>query len=375
MILTSIIIVLCYGALIIALCIGFNKVKEFTASVETPKTKFSIIIPFRNEENNLTELLNSLSLINYPKELFEILMINDDSDDDSIKIIEMSKTRYSNLPILILENQRESASPKKDAIKTAINKSRFDWIITTDADCIVPKNWLQALDAFIQTHQPKLIAAPVTYPNGNSFLEQFQLFDFLSLQAATIGGFGLNKPFLCNGANLCYQKSAYFEVNGFEGNAHIASGDDIFLMEKIKNKFPNGVQFLKSKDAIVYTKPQSTLKSLISQRVRWAAKTSSVNTTFTKLLGIIVFLINFLLVLTVFMVLAKSVLWQHLLFLFMVKLVLDLFLLLKAFLLFKQPSNVPLYLLSSICYPFFSMFVVMLSFNKGYHWKNRKFKK
>ncbi|MET2985983.1 glycosyltransferase [Aureibaculum conchae] len=375
MILPSIIIVLCYGVLIITLGIGFNKVKEFTPSVEIPKTKFSIIIPFRNEENNLTELLNSLSLLNYPKELFEILMIDDDSDDDSIKIIELSKTRYPNLPILILENLRESTSPKKDAIETAINKAQFDWIITTDADCIVPKNWLQTFDAFIQTHQPKLVATPVTYIVGNSFLEQFQLFDFLSLQAATIGGFGLNKPFLCNGANLCYQKSVYFEVNGFEGNAHIASGDDIFLMEKIKNKFPNGVQFLKSKDALVYTKPQPTLKSLISQRVRWAAKTSSVKTTFTKLVGVIVFIINFLLVLTVFMVLAKLVLWQHLLLLFMVKLVLDLSLLLKVFFLFKQPFNVPLYLLSSLCYPFFSMFVIALSFNKGFRWKGRSFKK
>ncbi|MDY7395868.1 glycosyltransferase [Aureibaculum sp. 2210JD6-5] len=375
MILVSTIILTIYTLLILWLIIGFDKVKPFEKKVETPKNKFSIIIPFRNEENNLIELLNSLSLLNYPNDFFEIFMVDDDSEDNSVEVIGHFKTRRPNLPIQILKNQRKSGSPKKDAIETAIQKAKFDWIITTDADCVVPKNWLQTFDTFIINYQPKLIAAPVTYAIGNSFLEQFQLFDFLSLQAATIGGFGINKPFLCNGANLCYEKSAFVEVNGFEGNAQIASGDDIFLLEKMKNKFPEKVHFLKSKEVIVFTKPQPTFSSLISQRVRWAAKTSSLKGSLVKFIGIIVFLLNSLLVSALFLVLLGYFNLQFLLILFGIKLIIDFVLLMKSYKLFGHSFHFTKYFVSSLCYPFFSMFVVILSFKKGYQWKNRTFKK
>lgn len=375
MILVLIVILSIYGILVIAFSIGFDKVKEFTKSVEIHKTKISIIVPFRNEEQHLGELLNSLSLLNYPREFFEILMVNDESDDESIKIIENFKTEQPTLPIIILENLRKSVSPKKDAIKTAIIKAHYDWIITTDADCFVPKNWLKTYDAFIQTHKPKLVAAPVTYTVGNLFLEQFQLFDFLSMQAATIGGFGIDKPFLCNGANLCYKKSAFIEVNGFEGNTQIASGDDIFLMEKIRRKFPDGIHYLKAKEAIVITKPQTTFSSLVSQRVRWAAKTSSLNNSFTKLVGIVVLLMNFLLILTVILIVFGYLKPIYLLLVFGFKMILDAMLLIKAFRFFKQPFRSTIYLLSGFCYPVFSMFVVVQTFKKEYNWKNRTFKK
>ena len=372
--LISIIILFGYGVLIIALVIGFDKVAIFDKKNIIPINKFTIIIPFRNEVGNLGELLNSIAMLNYPKENFEILMVDDDSDDDSVLTITNFKIEHPSLPIIILKNQRKSISPKKDAINTAINNAQFDWIVTTDADCVVPKTWLLTFDTFIQTYHPKLIAAPVTYNVGSSFLEQFQLFDFLSLQASTIGGFGIKKPFLCNGANLCYQKSAFTEVNGFIGNEHIASGDDVFLMEKIKERFTKKVIFLKSKDAVVFTKPQPALSTLVSQRVRWASKTSSVDNPFIKVVGVVVFLMNFLLIFAVILFLIKSVSWQYLLLLFGIKLVLDFALLIKSFKFFKQSFNFIKYVLSSLCYPFFSIYVILLSFKKGYHWKKRMFK-
>ena len=373
--LISILILLCYTVLITALIIGFGNVPLFDKKVINSVRKFSIIIPFRNEENNLTTVLNSLALLNYPKEFFEILLVNDDSDDDSVQTIENFKLRHPNLPITILQNLRKSASPKKDAIETALNKAQFEWIITTDADCSVPKNWLSSFDAFIQNNDSKLIAAPVNYDVDGTFLEQFQWFDFLSLQASSIGGFGLNTPFLCNGANLCYQKSAFIEVNGYKGNSEIASGDDIFLLEKIKNRFPEKVHYLKSKEAMVTTKPQPTFSSLLSQRVRWAAKTSSVKSRLTKLVGIVVFLMNFLLILSLF---AIYIGYFNLTYLFVylgIKIVLDFLLLIKIFHFYNQPFNFLRYLLNSLCYPFFCMYVVILSFNKEYHWKTRTFKK
>lgn len=373
--LISILILLCYGTLLIALVIGFDSVSIFEEKSQPPTTKFSIIIPFRNEKDNLNNLLKSLVLLNYHKDYFEILMVNDQSTDNSVELIQLFKTQHPNLPIVILENNRKTISPKKDAIKTAIDKAQFEWIISTDADCTVPKNWLNTFNTFILINKPKLIAAPVTYKVSNSFLDQFQLFDFLSLQASTIGGFGLKKPFLCNGANLCYEKSVFNEVNGFKDNDKIASGDDIFLLEKIHKKYPKKVHFLKSKEALVYTKPEPSITSLISQRVRWASKTTSVNNSFTKLVGVIVMAMNFLWAAAIVLLVLNLISWHYLFTIITAKFILDFILLQRIFHFYKHRLHFHRFLLNSCCYPFFSMFVIFLSLKKGYRWKNRSFKK
>ena len=251
-----VIIIITSFYLILILSFGFGIIKSNTFKLEGKSTiqTFSIIIPFRNEEIHLQELLNSLVRINYPKNKFECIFVNDESTDTSVKIIEefLSKTA---LNFYVVNNLRESTSPKKDAINTAVQTANFEWIVTTDADCTVPKYWLQLFDQFSKVNNSVMMVGPVSYNILNtSFLENFQLLDFLSLQAATLGGFGIKKPFLCNGANLAYKKTVFTELNGFQGNENIASGDDIFLFEKFYKKYPYRVHFLKSNHAIVSTK-------------------------------------------------------------------------------------------------------------------------
>ena len=323
MIAVSIIILALYSILIIAFIVGFDRVEIFKLTSDDPKTRFSIIIPFRNEAQNLNPLLASLSKLNYPPSLFEILLVDDDSEDDSVNLIStfIENTR---IDIKIVKNIRRSDAPKKDAIETAIGQAKFDWIVTTDADCLVPENWLQTIDAFIQEYEPKCIVAPVNYHIEESFLDKFQLLDFLSLQASTIGGFGINKPFLCNGANLCYEKQAFFDVKGFTGNTHIASGDDIFLFEKMLDTYPGNIHFLRSDEAIVTTKPQSTLRKLFSQRIRWAAKSTAYKNNFAKFVGITVLSMNTLLVITLLLAIFNMFNWQLFLLLIFIKLSLGL---------------------------------------------------
>ncbi|MCB0465985.1 MAG: glycosyltransferase, partial [Aequorivita sp.] len=227
-----------------------------------PLTHISVVIPFRNEVENLPNLLKTIDKLKYPSEMFEIIFVNDASEDTSETIISaaIEKSKFS---IKLIQNKRISNSPKKDAISEAIKNSNFEWIVTTDADCELPQNWLKTLDGFIQKNNPAMVCGPVIYESNGSFIENFQQLDGLSLQAVTIGSFGLSNQLLCNGANLAYQKNAFIKVNGFSGNNHIASGDDIFLLEKMKKAFPKRVQFLKSKDAIVTTKSQQKWRNII----------------------------------------------------------------------------------------------------------------
>ena len=374
MIYVSLIIILAYILLIILFSIGFDNVKIFDSFEGSVKNRFSIIVPFRNEAKNLPSLLQSIEKLHYPKELFEVLFVNDESEDNSVKIIERFFANAQN-DIQILENIRSSNSPKKDAIETAINTAKNEWIVTTDADCILPERWLQVFDTFIQQHKPYFIAAPVTYPIAKSFLNRFQLLDLLSLQGATIGGFGIRKPFLCNGANLCYKKAIFLEVNGFSGNEKIASGDDIFLMEKFLKKHPEKVTYLKSNEAIVLTQPQPTISDLLHQRKRWAAKSTHYQNIFGKLAAILVFAMNALIVVLLLLSLLGFFPWKHLVFIFIIKMVFDNLLLFKTAYYFKQQKVLTASFLSSFIYPFFSMFVAIASLQGNYNWKGRTFKK
>lgn len=376
MVLLSIIITISYLILIGFFAFGFNKVSDFKLEDLSPKTQFSIIIPFRNESKQLPSLLKSIESLNYKKQLFEVIFVDDDSEDNSVEIIkEFFKENLLN-SFKIIANHRTTNSPKKDAITSAINKAKNKWIITTDADCILPKYWLDSFDEFIQKNSTKCIVAPVKYyDHKNSFLKRFQILDLLSLQGATIGGFGIDKPFLCNGANFGYEKAVFKIVNGFEGNTEIASGDDIFLLEKIAKKYPKNIHYLKCEQAIIKTLPQPNWKSLFSQRIRWAAKTSAYKNTFGKLTGLLVLLMNVLIISISLLVVIGSFNAKILFYTLFLKLNIDFLLVYKSATFFKQKETLITFVFAFFIYPFFSTYVAFISIFKSYKWKGRTFKK
>lgn len=367
-------IIIIYLILITWLNSGFNKVDVFKLQDLPAKTKFSIIIPFRNEAETLPKLLHSISNLNYKKEHFEILLIDDDSTDNSVELITKTLSA-SKINFRIITNERASHSPKKDAISTAIKQAKYAWIITTDADCLLPKYWLDCYDEFIQTHTAIAIAGPVKFTGESSFFNRFQIMDTLSLQGVTIGSFGAKKPFLCNGANFAYRVSAFNAVNGFMGNDKIASGDDIFLLEKFIEHEKGHVHYLKSDKAIVTTFVNSNLKALIEQRLRWASKTSNYKTWFPKGVGITVFVANLICVTLIPLVIFNQIAFKTAILLFLIKFSIDLLLLFKSSRFFKQEPVLLSYVFASVFHPFFNSYIAILSIFKSYHWKGRNYRK
>jgi glycosyltransferase involved in cell wall biosynthesis len=345
------------------LIFGFSRIKKYQKTDLKPQTSFTIIVPFRNEADNLPKLLDSFSNLNYPTDLLEVILVDDSSNEK----FQVSGFRFQ---VSVIDNIRISNSPKKDAISTAMQHVKTNWVITTDADCLVPQNWLLTFDNYIQENQVSMLAGAVSYECENSFLHHFQQLDLTSLQGATIGSFGLNKAFMCNGANFAYTKSLFEKLNGFEGNNRIASGDDVFLLQKAIEKFPKEVHYLKAEDAIVITKPTENWKSLFYQRVRWAAKTSSYKSTFGKFLGLIVFFGNVSFVIGFFFLLFG--IWPYPIFVFF-KFLID-FVLLYSTNQFLTKTRIKNLFLSSLFYPFFSSAVALYSLFGSYEWKGRRFK-
>lgn len=237
-----------------------------------PSTAITVIIPARNEAQNIGHCVQSILNQNYPTELFEIIVVDDHSTDntaDIVKAFPQKQLRCLLLKDYVTDNKN---AYKKKAIEMAIHQASGSLIVTTDADCFMEKHWLSSIAAFYETHQPAFIAAPVAICAGNSFLSIFQALDFMTLQGITGASVHQKMHSMCNGANLAYEKKAFEEVGGFAGIDHIASGDDMLLMHKIYQRHPQRIGFLKSPKAIVQTQPMTTWKAFFNQRIRWASK-------------------------------------------------------------------------------------------------------
>jgi len=233
-------------------------------------TSFTILIPARNEEKNIADCLQSIQQLNYPKELIEVIVIDDFSDDATVA----TAKQFSGVQVIELKEllKEKINSYKKKAIEIGVEKATGNYIATTDADCIVPNNWLRNFAYLIQQKPTVFIAAPVAMKEEDSLIKIFQSLDFLSLQGITAASVGAGFHSMCNGANLCYSKEAFYAVGGFKGVDHIASGDDMLLMHKLYSRFPNEVHYCKSADSIVLTNPVETVGEFFRQRIRWASK-------------------------------------------------------------------------------------------------------
>jgi len=258
-----------------------------------PRVFFSIIIPARNESANIEQCIQSILAQSYP--LYEIIVVDDHSTDDTPLLVEQLAKQYPQIKLIHLKDYlggQSTNSYKKKAIEIAVEKSTGSWIVTTDADCLVPPNWLNYFNAMILSKDPVFIAAPVMFTPNNRFSGVFQVLDFLSLQGITAAAVSAGSHSMCNGANLAYSKEAFEVVGKFKGIDHLASGDDMFLMHKMKQQYPNRLAYLYSDEMIVQTAPMPNWTSFIQQRIRWASKADSYKDQKIFLVLLLVYLFN-----------------------------------------------------------------------------------
>jgi len=202
------------------------------------------LVPFRNEVQNLPDLLDSFSTLHFPNSNFELIFIDDFSTDNSSKIIENWHKENSSIQLKLITNNQKSLSPKKEALSKAIGIAKYEWIITTDADCCVPMNWLKTLDQFIQTHDAAMVIGAVKLRESSNVFVHFQKLEILSLQGTTIGTFGCKLPFMCNGANFAYTKNCLRNYMAMSTTIILAV-ETMFFIAKAVRICPEKVFYLK----------------------------------------------------------------------------------------------------------------------------------
>jgi cellulose synthase/poly-beta-1,6-N-acetylglucosamine synthase-like glycosyltransferase len=381
-VITCLLLTICYVLLMLAYKNGWARQKEFELPANfQPSTFISVIIPARNEGGNIASCLDSILNQDYPKDLFEIVVVDDHSEDDTVRVV---KTYSENNVRCIsladsLEPGKKIHAYKKAALAAGIAKSKGSLIVTTDADCIAPPSWLRDVAAIYEAEKPAMIVAPVIYSVDGSLVQLFQLIDFMSMQGITAASHALKLGNMSNGANLAFSRTAFEQVGGYAGIDHLASGDDYLLMMKMSELTPGGISYLKSSKAIISTLPQPDWRSFLQQRIRWASKSGKYNDRRLTAILLLVYLFN----LQLLLLFAAGIFMHQLLAvgaaILLTKILTEYFLIVPVARFFRSTIGDEIYRKMLLCFPLLQplhiVYIVLaglLGFIGVYEWKGRR---
>lgn len=365
----TIVLFVTYGILILYYRAGWLKTPVFIPKELESDIKISVIIPARNEEENIGMLLNSIQAQSYPAHLFEVIVVDDHSTDKTLEVVK----GFPFVKIIQLQLNNIN-SYKKKAIETGIAAASGDLIVTTDADCVVPVHWLKTMAAFKKETHATFIAAPVVLDFKNSFLQIFQAMDFLVLQGITAASVQKKIHNMCNGANLAYERKAFYDVSGFGGIDNIASGDDMLLMQKIATRFPEKIFYLLAGDAIVKTASAKTWKEFFNQRIRWASKATNYNDI--KIFSVLVLVYFFNLALLTILIAGFwfHFLWLGFILLVLAKAIIELLFISPVFKFYNNSGLLKWFLFFQPVHIIYTVIAGWLGRFGSFEWKDRRVK-
>ncbi|MFK7952824.1 MAG: glycosyltransferase [Ekhidna sp.] len=278
-----------HALLYLWLFVSWNSITNSPES--SNQNHFSIIIPVRNEAKNIINLLAYLEVQSFPISNFEVIVVNDFSEDGTeYSVLEYINQSTLNLKLLNLTDSKKQG--KKHALTLGVKEARHPFVVTTDADCIIPKDWLFSFNETVDA-ETNMVAGPVGII-GDGIFARFQRAEFAGLIGFGAVTISRDSPAMCSGANLGFRKQVFEEVRGYEDNLFTPSGDDEFMLHSVMNKYPGSVKFLKDKRAVVETPAQSNWANLRNQRTRWTSKWKHNRNRGIQALAILFFLDYFL---------------------------------------------------------------------------------
>jgi cellulose synthase/poly-beta-1,6-N-acetylglucosamine synthase-like glycosyltransferase len=329
--------------------------------------KISIVIAFRNEISNLDNLLFSLSSQNYPKENFEVILVDDHSEDGSEGLAREFCNEHLNIRLL---HNDAAENGKKSAVMKGVRNATYDLIVTTDADCTLHENWLKAMAQAFRETNADLIVGLVDMISSGSFFGRFQEIEFLSLVASGAAATAAKHPIYCNGACLAYRKSVFLAFSD-PMKLKIPSGDDTLFMHEIKRKSGNRIALVKAVHAIVTTRGTATLHDFFQQRKRWVSKAPYYRDFDILYTAVLVFLVNLSVLYALILLVTGLNVWLFPV-MYTIKLLTDRGFL-KSYLRFYS-KDLPegWFMLYEMVYPFYAVLIAVAGIFSGFSWKGRR---
>lgn len=324
----------------------------------------TVIVAARNEERNIENCLISLNNLEYPEGKLEIIIVNDDSDDNTEQIVRNFISDKSHFKLINPTKDFGDTKGKARAIANAIEIAKGEIILTTDADCVVSPTWVKTIASYYQDD----ISMVCGYTNQKweSIFQAVQDMDFIYLLTVGAGSINLGKPLSAIGNNMSYRKSVYLEVGGYEKIPFSVTEDFELLMafKKIKNK---KIIYPVDKGALVTSEPCKDVKTLFRQKKRWAI--GGMNSRLDNLL-----IISTGLWVALFTLFVPFFFTANILYLLLLKVFTDLFM---VYFIYKELNlkfnifNFIGFQIYSIIY--FTVVSVSMIFSRKVIWKGRKF--
>ncbi|MGZ3767272.1 MAG: glycosyltransferase [Mucilaginibacter sp.] len=348
---------------------GWAALKRPKVNITEPVTKVTILIAARNEEARIAYTIDDILAQNYPQHLTEIIIVDDHSTDRTAGIISSYADR--GVKLLQLKEDKPLNSYKKKAIAKAIGLSTGNLMVATDADCRMGPAWLSSVVGFFETGDLVMISSPVAYFEEKSLFEYMQTLEFAYLIGIGAAFIGNGKASTCNGANLAYRKDIFYEVGGFTGIDDLASGDDELLLQKVAERYPHRIGFLKSREAIVYTHAKHTLNEFLQQRRRWASKSTKYKDKKIVALAVGIWLFNVSLLVNGVLGFYNINFFKLFALQFLLKYLFELVFLLPITAFFKRIQLVGLLILIIPVHVIYFVYIGFMGNTRKYVWKGR----
>lgn len=369
----SILSLLCTSVYLGVLCYlirGWARLKTPPASsAKACTTKVTVLIAARNEEEKIHLTIEDILAQDYPAHLFELIIADDHSTDRTSEII--SSYAHRGVRLLQLLDEKALNSYKKRAITEAIKLSTGDFLVATDADCRMGPQWLSAIVSYYEAGNLVMISSPVAYFDEKNLFERLQTLEFSYLIGMGAAFIGNNRASTCNGANFAYRKDTFYEVGGFKGIDDLASGDDELLLQKVAEKHPGKIGFLKKREAIVYTHAKHTLHEFLQQRRRWASKSVKYKDKKVVAVAVGIWLFNLSMLVNGLLGFANVYFLKLLLLQFILKTIFEAIFLVPISLFFKRANLVWLLIFLSPIHIIYFVYVGIMGNTKRYDWKGR----
>jgi cellulose synthase/poly-beta-1,6-N-acetylglucosamine synthase-like glycosyltransferase len=351
-----------YFVVLAAIYYGLRQLRIITGD---SKPFVSIVIAARHEALRISHCLNSLAKLHYPENRYEVIIVDDGSVDNTSEIIEQFCTTRSQWQLIRIVEKSRVLHGKKNALMQGVDRAKGEIIFTTDADCIVPPDWL---DKMVQYFQPdvSMVLGYSPLAESRGFLYHILAFDNLFSVIVSAAPVKLGHPFNSVGRNLAYRKKAYQQAGGFMALKQFRSGDDIHLTQKFRRLKNGRIDFCAHPDTFVHTLPPATLSEIFHQQLRKNSKTIKLGWPSLSFL--------FLIFIYYLLLLLLPVLFPQLVYgwlaLVGIKLVLEYIILCRAAYIFDQKRLIRIIPVMQILYPFYLIVFNFLGMFQKYNWKN-----
>ena len=354
-----------YASFMLYFLSGLARLKKRPAENKSGSPYVSVVVAARNEEDNIRDLLEDLNHQTYTNDKLQIIIADDRSTDNTWSIIKNYIDKNTGFIGVKISEQSKTMTPKKNALTKAIEKSRGEIIISTDADCRVPTTWVESIVNTFDEETGIVVGYSKVDTNSEQFFDHYQAVDYLALMSANAGALGRGNSWTGSGQNIAYRRSAFDKIDGFNPVAKQISGDDFYLVQTI-SKIAVAKYNINS-DGFVKTKPSHNVREFINQRIRWASNTKKLFNS--DLLFLLFLFINLFTNIILLSTLLFKDYWQFSPMFFGIKFLFDTIILFYGSNLLKTEIKINAYLIWFFLQPIYTPLLGIFSMIGKFRWK------